>query len=286
MYLNIESVFDLFNHIRSLVSIKDLLNTSTIDDVAALLQLKLGQPISDDYAMQLALFLAYSSILPNQNGGPFGAVILNDGRLISYGANHVTRLNDPTEHGEVNAIRQALGNYSSLNDSTLITSCYPCPMCLGCAIDHNISQIHYCSTPEDAKMYGNFKDQTLNDVLKAKQKTIPNSPTQFVFSKPDKTIAPASGSHGDSLIHVLQAVCKQYGFEPKEVSFVVNHPLSLSLFEYMALQWSGIPISDLVFIHPVHSEKVTFFHSDKYQHIGQKIFELYQQIGHPYGQED
>ncbi|MEK9727690.1 MAG: nucleoside deaminase [Candidatus Margulisiibacteriota bacterium] len=166
MPLNIESIFNLFNHIRPKLSINDLLKTSTIDDVAALLQLKIGQPISDDYAMQLALFLAYSSILPNQNGGPFGAVVLNEGRLISYGANHVVRLNDPTEHGEVNAIRQAIGNHFSLNNAILITSCYPCPMCMGCAIDHNISQIHYCSTPEDAKMYGNFKDQTLNNVLK------------------------------------------------------------------------------------------------------------------------
>ncbi|MEK9727689.1 MAG: hypothetical protein VW397_06245 [Candidatus Margulisiibacteriota bacterium] len=118
-----------------------------------------------------------------------------------------------------------------------------------------------------------------------KQKTILNSPTHFVFSKTDKIISPVKDSHGDALIHVLQSVCKEYGFEPKGVSFVVDDALSLSLFEYMALQWSGIPISDLVFIHPVHSENVTFVHSDKYKHIGQKILELHCEIGASYGQE-
>ena len=43
----------------------------------------------------------------------------------------------------------------------LITSCYPCPMCFGCAIEHNISKIHFCSSPKDAQTHGGFLDQML-----------------------------------------------------------------------------------------------------------------------------
>ena len=111
--MSYQNVFNLFQSFNDSLLFEDLLKTSTIDDVAQLLNIRLGQPISDDYGMEVALFLAYAAILPNQGGGPFGAVIVKNNELLAYGANHVTRYNDPTEHGEVNAIRQAILNKKS-----------------------------------------------------------------------------------------------------------------------------------------------------------------------------
>ena len=67
------------------------------------------------------------------NGGPFGAVIVKDGKIIARGVNNVTKNNDPTAHAEVDAIRKAckeLGTFQ-LDGCELYTSCEPCPMCLG-----------------------------------------------------------------------------------------------------------------------------------------------------------
>jgi len=66
------------------------------------------------------------------SGGPFAAVIVRDGRIVGEGVNTVTSANDPTAHGEVNAIRAAcetLGTFT-LEGCELYTSCQPCPMCL------------------------------------------------------------------------------------------------------------------------------------------------------------
>lgn len=66
-------------------------------------------------------------------GGPFGAVIVKDGKVIAKGVNRVTDLHDPTAHAEVMAIREACTKLQSftLTGCTLYTSCEPCPMCLG-----------------------------------------------------------------------------------------------------------------------------------------------------------
>jgi guanine deaminase len=66
-------------------------------------------------------------------GGPFGAVIVKDGKIIARGCNQVTSTNDPTRHAEIDAIRKAcalLGDFE-LKDCILYSSCEPCPMCLG-----------------------------------------------------------------------------------------------------------------------------------------------------------
>ena len=66
-------------------------------------------------------------------GGPFGAVIVQNGKIIARGCNQVTSSNDPTRHAEVDAIRKAckkLGTFE-LRDCIIYSSCEPCPMCLG-----------------------------------------------------------------------------------------------------------------------------------------------------------
>ena len=78
-------------------------------------------------------------------GGPFGAVIVKDGRIIAEGFNQVTSLNDPTAHAEVMAIRAAcasLGSFS-LRGAEIYSSCEPCPMCLAAIYWARIDRIFY-----------------------------------------------------------------------------------------------------------------------------------------------
>lgn len=85
-------------------------------------------------------------------GGPFGAVIVKDGRILAEGWNRVTSTNDPTAHAEVTAIRRAcesLGNFD-LQGAELYTSCEPCPMCLSAAYWARVSKIYFACTREDA----------------------------------------------------------------------------------------------------------------------------------------
>jgi tRNA(Arg) A34 adenosine deaminase TadA len=89
-------------------------------------------------------------------GGPFGAVIVRDGRIVGEGVNTVTTANDPTAHGEVNAIRaaaKALGTFT-LAGCQLYTSCEPCPMCLAAAYWARIDAIYYGASATDAARAG------------------------------------------------------------------------------------------------------------------------------------
>ena len=100
-------------------------------------------------------------------GGPFGAVIVRDGKIVSEGANQVTSTNDPTAHAEILAIRQAcekLGVFE-LKDCELYTSCEPCPMCLGAIYWARLSHIYFASTAEDAARIG-FDDAFIYSELK------------------------------------------------------------------------------------------------------------------------
>jgi tRNA(Arg) A34 adenosine deaminase TadA len=85
-------------------------------------------------------------------GGPFGAVVVKDGRIIARGANEVTSSNDPTAHAEVVAIRKAckeLGSFQ-LDDCEIYCSCEPCPMCLGAIYWARPKAIYYANTKSDA----------------------------------------------------------------------------------------------------------------------------------------
>jgi guanine deaminase len=90
------------------------------------------------------------------NGGPFAAVVVKDGQVISEGTNRVTTTNDPTAHAEVVAIREAckkLGTFE-LKDCDLYTSCEPCPMCLGAIYWARPRQVYFGNTAADAANVG------------------------------------------------------------------------------------------------------------------------------------
>ena len=94
------------------------------------------------------------------NGGPFGAIIVKDGKVIARGSNRVTSTNDPTAHAEVVAIREAckaLGNFQ-LTGCEIYTSCEPCPMCLGAIYWARPDKMYFANTKADAAAIG-FDDQ-------------------------------------------------------------------------------------------------------------------------------
>lgn len=85
-------------------------------------------------------------------GGPFGAVVVKDGKIIGEGWNQVTSINDPTAHAEVTAIRNACKatNNFDLSGAEIYTSCEPCPMCLSAIYWARIEHIYYGNTRQDA----------------------------------------------------------------------------------------------------------------------------------------
>ena len=101
-----------------------------------------------------------------KGGGPFGAVIVRDGKIIARGANRVTISNDPTAHAEVNVIREAcqkLGTFD-LSGCIIYTSCEPCPMCLGAIYWSHIDKVYYANTKTDARNIG-FDDSFIYDEI-------------------------------------------------------------------------------------------------------------------------
>ncbi len=99
-------------------------------------------------------------------GGPFGCVIVKDGRIIARGANQVTTTNDPTAHAEVVAIREACRNLSSfqLDGCEVYCSCEPCPMCLGALYWARPRAIWFANTKDDAAAIG-FDDQFIYEEI-------------------------------------------------------------------------------------------------------------------------
>ena len=95
-------------------------------------------------------------------GGPFGACVVKDGKIIGKGINRVIKNCDPTAHAEIVAIRNACKaiNSHDLTGCTLYTSCYPCPMCLSAIIWANITDVYYGNTKEDAADIG-FRDDKI-----------------------------------------------------------------------------------------------------------------------------
>ena len=101
------------------------------------------------------------------HGGPFGAVIVKDNRIIARAHNEVIKNNAPTDHAEMNAIRSAakmLGRFD-LSDCILYTSCEPCPMCFSAIHWAKIEKVYYGCTREDAARVG-FDDKYIYDVIK------------------------------------------------------------------------------------------------------------------------
>ena len=92
-------------------------------------------------------------------GGPFGAVIVKNGKIVGEAYNQVTSTNDPTAHAEVMAIRDACKNLNTfdLTDCEVYTSCEPCPMCLGAIYWARPAKVFYANTKQDAAKI-NFDD--------------------------------------------------------------------------------------------------------------------------------
>ncbi len=125
--------------------------------------------------MNRAISLALENVRSGQ-GGPFGALVVKDDRLISTGVNAVTVAQDPTAHAEVIAIRgacKALGSHQ-LTECELYTSSEPCPMCLGAIYWARPKAYYFACTRESAAMAG-FDDAYIYDQLhlKPEQRTIP-----------------------------------------------------------------------------------------------------------------
>ena len=154
--------------------------------------------------MKIAKELSEDNLKTNA-GGPFGACVVKDGKIIGKGSNHVLSNNDPTAHAEVMAIRDACKNINSydLNGCELYTSCYPCPMCLSAIIWSNIKKVYYGNTKEDAANIGfrddyiynyikNLTDNNTNDNSVLKLECIDREETIETFNqfieKSDKTI--------------------------------------------------------------------------------------------------
>jgi guanine deaminase len=111
--------------------------------------------------MRRAIQLATENVR-NGIGGPFGAVIVKDDKIIGEGANLVTSTNDPTAHGEIIAIRKACQTLASfsLQDCAIYTSCEPCPMCLAAAYWSHVENVYYGASAADAARAG-FDDAFL-----------------------------------------------------------------------------------------------------------------------------
>lgn len=121
----------------------------------------------DKKAMQLAIEESRANITNNyKNGGPFGAVIVKNGKIIASAHNTVIESADATAHAEINAIRQAskILNTNDLSGCTLYTSAEPCPMCLSAIIWANIKDVYYANTRKDANNIG-FRDDVIYEYI-------------------------------------------------------------------------------------------------------------------------
>ncbi len=115
--------------------------------------------------MSEALNEAYEGI-KNHHGGPFGSVVVKDGEIIGRGHNCVLRDNDPTLHGEIQAIRDACKNTGThdLSGCELYTTAQPCPMCLGAILWAGIDKVYYGCNIDDTEKIG-FRDEVFYKML-------------------------------------------------------------------------------------------------------------------------
>jgi guanine deaminase len=114
--------------------------------------------------LERAVLLATENVAAG--GGPFGALVTMNGKLVSTGVNRVTRDFDPSAHAEVVAIRNAcaaLSNFS-LEGAVLFSSCEPCPMCAATALWARLDRVVFAADRHDAAR-GGFDDRTFYDLF-------------------------------------------------------------------------------------------------------------------------
>ena len=111
--------------------------------------------------MRAAIRLSLTKMRANC-GGPFGAVVVRNGKIVGRGWNQVTSTNDPTAHAEVTAIRDACKKLKTfqLDDCELYTSCEPCPMCLSAIYWARFQKVYFANTRQDAAKI-NFDDDLI-----------------------------------------------------------------------------------------------------------------------------
>ena len=118
------------------------------------------------FFMQRAIILAQDNV-SNNNGGPFGALVVKNGEIIGIGVNEVTKNHDPTAHAEIQAIRAAslYLNDFQLTECEIYTSSEPCPMCIG-AIYWARPKAVYFGFPKEVAAKAGFDDQLIYNELK------------------------------------------------------------------------------------------------------------------------
>jgi guanine deaminase len=118
-----------------------------------------------EHYFSVAFALAFETVR-NNNGGPFGAVVVKDGKIIGKGSNHVISDNDPTAHAEIVAIRDACRNLNTfdLAGAEIYATCEPCPMCFSAVYWSNIRSVYYASTRFDAENAG-FRDHHIYEEI-------------------------------------------------------------------------------------------------------------------------
>jgi len=116
--------------------------------------------------MREAIKLADDNLI-SKKGGPFGAIVVKDGKIVGKGSNSVTSTNDPTAHAEINAIRDACKNLNTfqLDDCEIYTSCEPCPMCLGAIYWARPKKVFFAASKHDASEAG-FDDSFIYEEIK------------------------------------------------------------------------------------------------------------------------
>lgn len=109
----------------------------------------------NEYYINQTIELAKNNVITG-NGGPFAAIIVKDGEIISTGVNSVTSENDPTAHAEIKAIRNACNKLESfqLEDCVIYSSCEPCPMCLGAIYWARPKKIIFAASKHEASKAG------------------------------------------------------------------------------------------------------------------------------------
>ena len=128
----------------------------------------------NEIAMKQAIEESKANMENNyKKGGPFGAVIVKEGEIISSAHNTVIESHDPTAHAEVNAIRKACEklNTHDLSGCVLYTSAEPCPMCLSAIIWSNIKIVYFANSKKDADDIG-FRDDVIYEYLKGNDKNL------------------------------------------------------------------------------------------------------------------
>jgi len=142
--------------------------------------------------MEEAVALSKKAITDNE-GGPFGCVVVKDGKIIAKGNNKVTSTNDPTAHAEVVAIREACKALNSfqLDGCEIYTSCEPCPMCLGAIYWARPDVVYFANTRQDDDEFIYDEINVHPTERKIKMVHLPNLQAAGVFNswqnKSDKT---------------------------------------------------------------------------------------------------